>query len=138
LNRIAVGSTAATPALRFYSETGSAAGSVTLPAAPIAVAYGAPAAAGQVPQTTAQLYVTTAAGVLARDPFGGAVATAADPGGPFGLAVDPNLRNVLVTERGANALGGYLDDLSALDPTLSFATPASLGLTQPQGVCHVF
>ena len=138
LNRIAVGSTAATPALRFYSEAGAAAGSVTLPAAPIAVAFGAPAAAGQVPQTTAQLYVTTAASILARDAFGGAVATAADTGGPFGIAVDPNHRNPLVTERSANALSGYLDDLSALDPTMSFATPASLGLTQPQGVCHVF
>src|SRR6202011_1042158 len=114
LNRIAVGSAAATPALRFYSETGGAAGSVTLPSAPLALAYGAPAAAGQVPQTTAQLYLTTAASILARDAFGAAVASVGGTGAPFGIAVDPNLRNALVTERGANALGGYLDDLSAL------------------------
>ena len=138
LNRLAVGSTAATPALRFYSETGSGAGSTTLPAAPVAVAYAAPAAAGQVPQTTAQLYVTTAASILARDAFGGAVAIAADAGAPFGIAVDPNLGNPLVAERTANALTGYFDDLSAADPAHTFATPASLGLTQPQGVCHVF
>ena len=138
LNRLAVGSTAATPALRFYSETGAAAGSVTLPAAPIAVAYAAPGGPGQVPQTTAQLYVTTASGVLARDAFGAAVASATDAGAPFGIAVDPNFGEPLVSERGANALTGYLDDLSAVDPASTFATPASLGLTQPQGVCHVF
>jgi hypothetical protein len=138
LNRIAVGSTAATPALRFYTESGSAAGSVTLPGAPIAVAYAAPVGVGQVPQTTAQLYVTTAAGVIARDAFGGAVSTATDSGGPFGIAVDLNFGEPLVTERGANALTGYLDDLSAVDAARTFATPASLGLTQPQGVCHVF
>ena len=138
LNRLAVGSTAATPALRFYSETGSGAGSVTLPAAPIAVAYAAPAGAGQVPQTTAQLYVTTASGVLARDAFGAAVAAAADAGAPFGIAVDPNLGAPLAAERAANALTGYLDDLSALDPARTFVTPASLGLAQPQGVCFVF
>jgi hypothetical protein len=138
LNRLAVGSTAATPALRFYSETGAAAGSVTLPAAPIAVAYAAPGGPGQVPQTTAQLYVTTASGVLARDAFGAAVASATDAGAPFGIAVDPNFGEPLVMEHGANALTGYLDDLSAVDPARTFATPASLGLTQPQGVCHVF
>ncbi len=138
LNRLAVGSAAATPALRFYSESGSAAGSVTLPAAPVAVAYAAPAGAGQVPPTTAQLYVATAAGILARDAFGAAVATAADAGAPFGIAVDPNFGEPLVTERGTNALTVYLDDLSAVDPARTFTTPASLGLTQPQGVCHVF
>ena len=138
LNRLAVGSAAATPALRFYSETGTAAGSATLPAPPIGVAYAAPAATGQVPQTTAQLYVTTAGGVVARDAFGAAVAAAADAGGPFGIAVDPNTGDPLVADRSANALAGYLDDLSALDPARSFSTPASFGLTQPQGVCHVF
>jgi len=138
LNRLAVGSAAATPALRFYSESGSAAGSVTLPTAPVAVAYAAPAGAGQVPPTTAQLYVATAAGILARDAFGAAVATAADAGAPFGIAVDPNFGEPLVIERGANALTVYLDDLSAVDPARTFTTPASLGLTQPQGVCHVF
>jgi hypothetical protein len=138
LNRLAVGSAATTPALRFYSETGSGAGSVTLPAEPIGVTYAAPAAPGQVPQTSAQIYVTTAAGVLARDAFGGAVASVADAGGPFGIAVDPNLGEPLVTERGTNALTAYLDDLSAADGARTFATPASLGLTQPQGVCYVF
>jgi sugar lactone lactonase YvrE len=138
LNRIVVGSAAATPALRFYSESGSAAGSVTLSAGPIGVAYAAPAGPGQVPQTTAQLYVTTASGVLARDAFGAAVAAATDAGSPFGIAVDPNLGSPLVTERGANALTGYLDDLSAVDAARTFATPAARGRIQPQGVCHVF
>jgi hypothetical protein len=137
LNRISVGSTA-TPALAFFSESGSGRGSATLSAAPIAVAYGAPVTTGQAPQTTAQLYVTSAAAVAALDPFGTPVGSVADPHGPFGITVDPNSREPQVAERSANAVTTYLFDLSAADPVRSFSTPSSLGLTQPQGVCDVF
>lgn len=138
LNQVAIGNASATPRLAMFSEKGAPQGTPALAAAPLALAYGAPVAAGQVPQTQAQLYVTSASGIAALDAFGGPIATTADSGGPFGIAVDPNTREPLVAERGANALTAYLDDLSAVDATHAFATPASLGLTQPQGVCHVF
>jgi hypothetical protein len=138
LNRIAAGDASATPQLAFFSEQGAASGGVTLPAAPIALAYGAPAGLSQSPATAAQIYMTTSAGVVARDAFGAAVTSTADAGGPFGIAVDPNFGEPSVAERSANAVTTYLDDLSAIDAARSFATPASLGLTQPQGVCHVF
>ncbi|MEA2690581.1 MAG: hypothetical protein QOD51_3188 [Candidatus Eremiobacteraeota bacterium] len=137
LNRIAAGNAAA-PGLTMFSESGGAAGDAALPAAPVALAYGAPAGIGQSPPTNAQIYVTTASGVLARDAFGAAVASAANAGGPYGIAVDPNLGEPTVTERSSNAVTTYLDDLSAIDAARSFATPGSLGLIQPQGVCHVF
>jgi hypothetical protein len=138
LNRIDVGNASASPKLAAFSESGAAQGSVPLAAAPLALAYGAPAGVNQSPSTTAQLYVTSAAGVAALDALGNAVASVADAGGAFGIAVDPNTGEPLVTERSANTLTAYLDDLSATDAARSFATPASLGLTQPQGVCHVF
>jgi hypothetical protein len=137
LNRIAAGNAAA-PGLTMFSESGGAAGDAALPAAPVALAYGAPAGIGQSPPTNAQIYVTTASGVLARDAFGAAVASAANAGGPYGIAVDPNLGEPTVTERSSTAVTTYLDDLSAIDAARSFATPGSLGLIQPQGVCHVF
>ena len=138
LDRIVVGVAAPSPHLAIFSETGAALGSAPLNAAPIALAYASPYGSGSVPQTTAQIYVTSANGVAALDPFGTPVAAVADAGGPFGLAVDPNLNEPLVAERSAGAVTTYLDDLSAVDAARSFATPAALGLTQPQGVCDVF
>ncbi len=137
-DRLAIGNASASPALAFYSETGGGAGSAPLSAAPIAVAYGAPTQTGQAPQTTAQVYVTTASGVTAFPAFGASVATVADAGGPFGIAVDPNSREPVVAERSAGGITSYLFDLSGTDAATSFATPPALGLTQPQGVCHVF
>jgi hypothetical protein len=137
LNRIAVGNTA-TPELAFFSETGNGRGTAALAAAPIAIAYGSPLTVSQSPQTIAQLYVTSAAGVAALDPTGTPVTSVADSGGPFGIAIDPNAREPQVAERSANAVTTYLDDLSAVDPKRSFSTPSALGLTQPQGVCDVF
>lgn len=138
LNRIAVGDASATPRLAFYAESGAASGGTVLAAAPLALAYGAPAGVNQSPPTTAQIYLTTASGVLARDAFGRAVASIANAGGAFGIAVDPNAGEPTITERTTGAITTYLDDLSAIDATRSFATPAALGLIQPQGVCHVF
>ncbi|MDB5073553.1 MAG: hypothetical protein JWM87_4664 [Candidatus Eremiobacteraeota bacterium] len=138
LNRIAAGNASATPRLAFFNENGGPAGGVALAAAPVALAYAAPGTISQSPPTDAQIYLTTAAGVLAFDAFGGDVATAANAGGPFGVAVDPNFGEPTIAERSANAITTYLDDLSAVDAARSFATPASLGLAQPQGVCHVF
>ena len=138
LNRIAVGNAAATPRLAFFTENGGAAGSQPLAAVPIAIAYAPPIGAGSSPQTTAQIYVTSAGGIAALDPFGAAVSAATDAGAPFGIAIDLNRGTPLVAERSANALTAYLDDLSAIDATHSFATPGSLGFTQPQGVCDVF
>jgi hypothetical protein len=137
LNRIAVGNTV-TPELAFFSETGNGRGTAALAAAPIAIAYGSPLTVSQSPQTIAQLYVTSAAGIAAFDPTGTPVTSVADSGGPFGIAIDPNSREPQVAERSANAVTTYLDDLSAVDPTRSFSTPSALGLTQPQGVCDVF
>jgi hypothetical protein len=138
LNRIAAGNASASPRLAFFSENGAPSGGSALAAPPLALAYAAPAGANQVPQTSAQLYLTTASGVLARDAFGAAVASIGNAGAPFGVAVDPNFGEPTVTERATGAITTYLDDLSAVDTARSFATPASLGLTQPQGVCHVF
>jgi hypothetical protein len=138
VNRIAVGNASATPRLAFFTENGGAAGSQPLAAAPIAIAYAPPIGPGSSPQTTAQIYVTSANGIAAFDPFGAFVSTTADGGAPFGITVDLNRGTPLVTERAANAVTTYLDDLSAIDGTHSFATPASLGFTQPQGVCDVF
>jgi hypothetical protein len=138
LNRLVVGNASATPSLSIFSENGSALGSKPLAAVPIAIAYTAPIGPGNSPQTTAQIYVTSATGVAAFDPFGAPVATAADGGAPFGVAVDANLGVPLVAERSGNAVTTYLDDLSAIDGTRSFAAPAALGFTQPQGVCDVF
>jgi hypothetical protein len=138
LDRIAVGVASASPHVAMFSESGAALGSAPLSAAPVALAYAAPYGSGSVPQTTAQLYVTGANGVAALDPFGAPVAAAGDAGGPFGVAVDPNLNVPVVAERSAGGVTTYLDDLSAVDATRSFATPAALGLTQPQGVCDVF
>lgn len=137
LNRIAVGNTAM-PALSFFSELGSGKGTAALSAAPIAIAYGAPLSLSQSPQTIAQLYVTSSTGVAAFDPSGTPVMSAADSGGASGITVDPNTREPQIAERSANAITTYLDDLSAVDPTRSFFTPSTLGLTQPQGVCDVF
>jgi hypothetical protein len=137
LNRIAVGN-ASLPKLAFFTENGSARGGPALTAAPIAVAYAAPAGANAAPQTTAQLYVTSAGGIAAFGPTGAAVDAVADDGGPYGIAVDANSGEPLVAERTANAITTYLDDLSAIDATRSFATPSALALTQPQGVCLVF
>ena len=138
VTRIVVGNTSATPRLAFFTENGGAAGSQPLAAAPIAIAYAPPIGPGSSPQTTAQIYVTSANGVAAFDPFGASVSTAADAGAPFGITADLNRGTPLVTERSANSVTTYLDDLSAIDGTRSFATPASLGFTQPQGVCDVF
>ena len=137
-DRLAVGRAAAAPALAFVSETGAPRGTQPLTDTPVAVAYGAPLQIGQSPQTTAQIYVATASGITAFPAFGASVATVADGGGPFGIAVDPNSREPVVTERAAGAITTYLFDLSGTDASASFATPSSLGLTQPQGVCHVF
>jgi hypothetical protein len=138
LDRIAVGNASAAPRLAFFSEDGTPSGGTALAAAPVALAYAAPAGVNQSPPTTAQIYLATASGVLARDAFGAAVASIASAGGPFGIAVDPNFSEPTVAERTAGAITTYLDDLSAVDAARSFGTPASLGLTQPQGVCHVF
>jgi hypothetical protein len=138
LNELAVGNASASPRLAFYSENGGNAGGAALAAAPVAIAYAPPVSINQSPQTTAQLYVTTANGVAAYDAFGASVASAADAGAPFGIAVDPNAGPPLAAERAANALTAYQLDLAATDATRSFATPPSLGLTQPQGVCFVF
>ena len=135
LGRIAVGVASASPHLAFFSEGGASLGSAALGAAPLAVAYGSPYGSGTVPQTVAQLYVTSANGVAALDPFGAPVATIADPGAAFGIDVDSNARTVVVAERSGGGVTTYLDDLSATDGTRSFATPA---FTQPQGVCDVF
>ena len=137
LNRIAVGNTA-TPALAFFSETGNGRGTALLATAPIAIAYGSPLTVSQSPQTIAQLYVTSTAGIAALDPTGTPVTTFGDSGSPFGITIDPNSREPQVAERSANAVTTYLDDLSAVDPTRTFSTPSALGLTQPQGVCDVF
>ena len=137
LNALAVGDTG-TPQLAFFRESGSPAGTSALSAAPIAVAFGAPVPITQTPQTLAQLYVTTASGIVAFDAYGGPLTTAADAGAPFGIAIDPNVNEPRVADRGANALTTYLDDLSAVDAARTFTTAAALGLTQPQGVCHVF
>ncbi len=138
LNRIVVGTASAPPKLSIFTENGGALGSKPLAAAPIAIVYAPPIGPGSSPQTTAQIYVTSATGVAALDPFGAAVASTADAGAPFGIAVDLNLGMPLVAERSAGAVTTYLDDLSAIDATRSFATPVALGLTQPQGVCDVF
>jgi hypothetical protein len=137
LNRIAVGNAAA-PSLSFFTESGSGQGTAALSAVPIAIAYGSPLTISQSPQTTAQLYITSAGAIQALDPTGTLVRTVTDGGGPYGVTVDPNARSVQVTERSANAVITYLDDLSATDASRSFSTPAVLGLTQPQGVCDVF
>ena len=138
LNRIVVGNASATPRLAFFTEDGAAAGSQPLAAAPIGIAYAPPIGPGSTPQTTAQIYVTSANGIAALDPFGAAVGATANAGAPFGVAVDLNLGMPLVTGRSANAVTTYLDDLSAIDGTHSFAASGSLGFTQPQGVCDVF
>jgi len=138
LNRIVAGNASATPKLSIFTENGASLGSKPLAAAPIAIAYAPPIGPGNSPQTTAQIYVTSASGVAALDPFGAPVASAADAGAPFGIAVDLNLGAPLVAERAAGAVTTYLDDLSAIDATRSFAPPAALGFTQPQGVCDVF
>ncbi|HEX3464352.1 MAG TPA: hypothetical protein VHS78_09930 [Candidatus Elarobacter sp.] len=138
LNELAVGNASASPRLAFFTENGGNAGGAALSAAPIALAYAAPVSVNQSPQTKAQIYVTSASGIVAFDPFGTNVASVSDAGAPFGIAVDPNAGPPLVAERSANALTAYLLDLGATDPTRSFATPSSLGLTQPQGVCFVF
>lgn len=138
LNRIVVGDASAAPKLAFFSEGGGALGTVALTAAPVAIAYAPPVGSFVAPQTTAQLYVTSASGVAAFDPFGAFVGSAADAGGPFGVVVDPNARTPLVAEHAANALTSYAVDVSAVDPMRSFATPSALGFTQPQGVCDVF
>lgn len=137
LNELVTGNTA-TPALAFYSETGGGAGSSAITPVPIAVAYGSPLTVTQSPQTTAQLYVTSATGVAAFTATGAAVTTVADTGSPFGVVVDPNSREPQVVERSGNGLTTYLTDLSAVDAARSFSTPSGLGLTQPQGVCDVF
>jgi hypothetical protein len=137
LDELAVGNVA-TPALAFFNESGGGAGSAPFANAPIAIAYGSPLSVTQSPQTTAQLYVTSAAGVAAFTPTGGALTTVADTGAPFGITVDPNSREPQVAERSGNGVTSYLDDLSAVDATHSFTTPSVLGLTQPQGVCDVF
>ena len=137
LDQLAVGNVA-TPALAFFSESGGGAGSAPLASATIAIAYGSPLSVTQSPQTTAQLYVTSASGVAALTPTGGAVTTVADIGQPFGITVDPNSREPQVAERSGNGVTTYLDDLSAVDAAHSFSTPSVLGLTQPQGVCDVF
>jgi hypothetical protein len=138
LNRIVVGDASATPKLAMFSENGAPFGSKPLTAAPAAIAYAPPVGPGSTPQTPAQIYVTSASGVAAFDAFGTPVAAHADGGGPFGLDVDPNLGMPVVAERSAGAVTTYLDDLSAIDGTRSFATPAALGFTNPQGVCDVF
>ncbi len=137
-DRLALGRASATPALAFVSESGAARGTQPLTDLPLAVAYGAPLTINQSPQTTAQVYVTTASAVMAFPTAGASVAQIADAGGPFGITVDPNSREPVVTERAANAITSYLLDLSGTDAATSFATPSALGLTQPQGVCHVF
>jgi hypothetical protein len=137
LDELAIGNTA-TPSLAFFSEGGGGAGSATLTTAPIAIAYGSPLSVTQSPQTTAQLYITSAVGIAALTPTGGAVTTVADTGAPFGITVDPNSREPQVAERSGNGVTSYLDDLSAVDAAHSFSTPSGLGLTQPQGVCDVF
>lgn len=138
LDRIVVGVASASPKLAMFSENGSPLGSTPLTAAPIALAYTPPIGPGSFPQTTAQLYVASAADVAAFDPFGAPVASVANAGGPFGIAVDANLGMPVVTERSAGRITTYLDDLSAADPAHSFATPGALGFTNPQGVCDVF
>jgi hypothetical protein len=138
LNRIVVGTAAATPKLSMFSESGAAQGAVVLAAAPLAVAYGDPVGVNGSPSTRAQLYVTSGSGVIALDAFGALQTTSANPGNPFGIAVDPNSRLVLLAQSGANTLTSDLDDLSASVAARSFATPAALGLSQPQGVCYVF
>jgi hypothetical protein len=138
LNRIVVGTASATPKLSMFSENGAAQGAVGLSSAPLAVAYGDPVGVNGSPSTRAQLYVTTGSGVTALDAFGAAAATSTIAGNPFGIAVDPNSRLVLLTQSGANTLTSYLDDLSASVASRSFATPPALGLSQPQGVCYVF
>jgi hypothetical protein len=138
LNRIVVGNASASPQLAIFTENGARLGTQPLSAAPLAIAYGAPLGVGSAPPTTAQIYVTSASGVAALDAFGTPVAAQADAGGPFGLDVDPNLGTPLVAERSANGVTTYLDDLSAVDGARSFATPAALGFTNPQGVCDVF
>ncbi len=138
LNRIVVGNASATPKLASFSEGGAALGAAALASAPLAVAYGDPVGVNGSPSTQAQLYVTSASSVTALDVFGTLQATITDSGSPFGIALDPNSRLAAVTERGGNALTSYLDDLSATVASRSFATPAALGLSQPQGVCHVF
>ena len=138
LNELVVGNASASPRLAFFTEHGGNAGGTALAAPPIAIAYGPPVSVNQSPQTTAQLYVTSANGVAAYDAFGAGVSSAADAGAPFGIAVDPNAGPPLAAERAANALTAYQLDLAATDATRSFATPPSLGLTQPQGVCFVF
>ncbi|HEY6236611.1 MAG TPA: hypothetical protein VIW69_16045 [Candidatus Elarobacter sp.] len=138
LNRIAVGVASAAPHVAFFSEKGASLGTKPLAAAPAALAYGSPYGSGTVPQTTAQIYVTGPNGVAALDAFGAPVAAVADAGTPFGIDVDPNLVMPVVAERAAGAVTTYLDNLSAIDATRSFATPAALGFTRPQGVCDVF
>jgi hypothetical protein len=138
LNRIVAGNASAAPRLAMFTENGAPLGSKALGAAPIAIAYAPPIGPGSSPQTTAQIYVTSANGVAALDPFGTPVAAAADAGAPFGVSVDLNVGVPLVAERAAGAVTTYLDDLSAIDSTRSFATPPSTGFTQPQGVCNVF
>jgi hypothetical protein len=91
LDELAVGNIA-TPALAFFSESGGGAGSAPLTIAPIAIAYGSPLSVTQSPQTTAQLYITSTAGIAAISPTGSPVTTVADTGTPFGITVDPNSR----------------------------------------------
>jgi hypothetical protein len=138
LNRLAVGNASAVPKLAFFNEKGGSLGTRALGAAPVAIAYAPPVGPNSSPQTTAQLYVTSASGIAAFDVFGTAVGAVADANAPFGIAVDPNSAAPQVAERASNAIAAYLDDLSAADPSRSFPTPGSLGLTQLQGVCDVF
>ena len=138
LNRIVVGNASATPKLAFFNENGGSLGSRAVSAAPVALAYAPPVGPNGSPQTSAQLYATSANGIAAFDAFGTAVASVTDANAPFGIAVDPNSGAPQIVERSSNAIAAYLDDLSAPDASRSFPTPASLGLTQLQGVCDVF
>ena len=108
LNRIAVGVASASPHLAFFSESGAPLGTAPLAAAPIAVAYAAPYGSGTVPQTTAQIYVTSANGVAALDAFGAPVAAVADTGSPVRRRRRPERRR----GRGGRARRRRRHDLS--------------------------
>ena len=65
LNRIVVGNASAAPKLAIFTENGASLGTKPLAAAPIALAYAPPIGPGNFPQTTAQIYVTSATALAA-------------------------------------------------------------------------
>lgn len=68
---------------------------------------------------------------------GGTYASVADAGAPAGMAFDPLTHLIFVAENGANQIAAYKPGLTP-DNTHTFPTPASSGLTSPQGMAIAY